>query len=957
MVTGGDLALLRRFNVQAVLRVLRDSEPLTLSQISRAAAVSREAADIAISELDEQGWIEETPPERGTTRPARRYRFRAEAGYVLGVDIGVNKVRMILADLHGTLIAQRRSELRWTRLNTEERLARVREAVTGFVRDSAVPPGRLRGLCLGHTGIIDATGRILLSDAVPEWNGLDLAHRAGQWFGCPAYAENDCNLAALAEHWRGAAQLSDACICILSGDRTGAGLLLDGHIHRGRGGAAGEIGAMAVLGWDSIDMEELQRAPDVGRVFADAAAGDPAATALVDRFAGRLAVGTAALVLAVNPDLVVISGGVSRAGETLAVPLRRHLQELCLDLPQVAVSPLGVEVVALGAVRLALDHAEAELFGLWDSTELREIASRAEVARERLKLLYDAGVRMGTALDVVRTAQELAEVAVPRFADVVTVELLEPVLHGEEPTGPSVEIRRTAIAGLEGDHPLYPTGKLISFPPATPLTRGMTEGAAILERDLSAAGDWRAVDPERTQKILDYGMHSMISVPLQARGIVLGVANFWRAQTPEAFEQEDVSFSEELAARAAICIDNARRYTHEHATAVTLQRSLLPRGLPQQDALEVAFRYLPAEAGVGGDWFDVIPLPGARIALVVGDVVGHGLHAAATMGRLRMAVHNFSALDLAPDELLTHLDELVARVDHDETSGGDQGITGATCLYAIYDPVPGRVAVARAGHIGPAVVHPDGFVAFPEVPGSPPLGLGGSLPVETAELEVPEDSRLVLFTDGLVEDRHRDIDTGLAQLRQALDDARGQDPEQICRTAFDALRPSSPDDDIALLVARTHLTDPDRVAGWDVPPDPAAVGLVRAQAGHQLTAWGLDDIGFVTELILSELVTNAIRYGAPPIRVRLLYDRTLICEVTDGSSTSPHLRRAATTDEGGRGLFLVAQYAERWGTRYTVDGKVIWTEQSLNAMGEPTTDLADVLLAQWDESVVPHGLE
>ncbi|MFF9410574.1 ROK family protein [Streptomyces anandii] len=956
MVTG-DHALLRRFNAQAVLRVLHASEPLTLLQISRAASVSREDAALVIRELEEKGWVEETTPDRSLGRVAPCYRFRAEAGYVLGVDIGVSKVRMLLTDLRGTLIARRRSELRWTRSRSDERLARVRETVTGFLQDSALPPGRLRGLCLGHTGIIDETGRILLSDAVPEWNGLDLADQAGQWFGCPAYAENDCNLAALAEHWRGSAQLSDACICILSGDRTGAGLLFDGRIHRGRGGAAGEIGALEVLGWDDSAMAELRSAPDVGKVFADAAAGAPAATALVDRFARRLAEGTAALVLAVNPDLVVISGGISRAGDTLAAPLRRHMRKLCLDLPQVTVSSLGVEVVALGAVRLALDHAEAELFGCWDSSELRAIASRAEVARERLELLYDAGVRIGTALDVVRTAQELADVAVPRFADVVTVELLEPVLHGEEPTGITTRIRRTAIAGLEGDHPLFPVGQLRSFDPDSPYVRGLAEGIAILQRDLSCADDWLAMDPERARRVLDYGMHSLITVPLQARGTVLGVANFWRAQTPEAFEEEDVSFSEELTARAALGIDNARRYTREHATAVALQRSLLPRGLPEQDALDVAFRYLPAEAGVSGDWFDVIPLPGARVALVVGDVVGHGLHAAATMGRLRTAIHNFSALDLAPDELMTHLDELVARVDQDETAAGDQGITGAACLYAIYDPASGRVTVARAGHLGPALVGPDGSVAFPEVPASPPLGLGGILPIETAELQVPEGSRLVLFTDGLIEDRHRDIDTGLALLRRALGEAREEDPEQTCQRVFDALRPASPEDDIALLVARTRLIDPDRVADWDVPADPAAVTLIRAQADCQLAAWGLDDIGFVTQLILSELVTNAIRYGAPPIKVRLLYDRTLICEVADSSSTSPHLRKAATTDEGGRGLFLVAQYAERWGTRYSMNGKVIWTEQSLDDTEEPHMDLADALLAQGDEFDVPSGLE
>jgi serine phosphatase RsbU (regulator of sigma subunit)/anti-sigma regulatory factor (Ser/Thr protein kinase) len=449
---------------------------------------------------------------------------------------------------------------------------------------------------------------------------------------------------------------------------------------------------------------------------------------------------------------------------------------------------------------------------------------------------------------------------------------------------------------------------------------------------------------------VDFGIHSLITVPLQARGTALGMVDFWRSDK-QPFTRDDLAFAEELAARAAVAIDNARRYTREHTMAVTLQRSLLPHALPEQSALEVAHRYLPAQARVGGDWFDVIPMPGARVALVVGDVVGHGLHAAATMGRLRTAVHNYCGLDLSPDELLSHLDELVARIDESETADGEsEPVTGATCLFAIYDPVSGHCTVTRAGHPGPAVVHPDGSVTFPDVPVSPPLGLGAGLPVETAELPLSDGSRLALYTDGLVEDRDRDIDVGLELLRGALAHP-DQTPEQACQAVLDALLPDRPRDDIALLVARTRRLDPDRVADWDVPSDPAALGPLRAACARRLEAWGLDEIAFTTELILSELVTNAIRYGGDPIRLRLLYDRdSLICEVSDGSSTSPHLRRAATTDEGGRGLFLVAQFARRWGTRYTDRGKVIWSEQSLDAAESGLDEaMGDLLLDQWDE--------
>ncbi|MGW3657547.1 SpoIIE family protein phosphatase [Streptomyces sp. NPDC005151] len=589
---------------------------------------------------------------------------------------------------------------------------------------------------------------------------------------------------------------------------------------------------------------------------------------------------------------------------------------------------------------------------LRDTTELRALAGRAEMAQERLRLLYDAGVRIGTTLDVVRTAEELAEIAVPRFADFVTVELLDAVQRGEEPDGASLTMHRTAVRGVRDDHPLYPVGERITFLPTMPQAQGLQSGHAVWEPHLRAAPGWRAQDPQRAGRVLDFGIHSLITVPLQARGVVLGMVDFWRSEK-DSFAEEDLSFAEELAARAAVAIDNARRYTREHTMAVTLQRSLLPRALPDQSALEVAYRYLPARAGVGGGWFDVIPLPGARVALVVGDVGGHGLRAAVTMGRLRTVVHNFCALDLSPDELLSHLDELVAHIDQSETAEGEsEGITGATCLFAIYDPVSGRCSIARAGHPGPALVHPDGTVTFPDVPVSPPLGLGSGLPIETAELHLPEGSRLALYTDGLIadRDRDRDIDTCLELLRDALAHP-DQTPEQACQAVLDALLPARPSDDIALIVARTRLLDPGRVADWDVPSDPAVVAPIRAACARQLETWGLDQVAFAAELILSELVTNAIRYGAEPIRLRLLHDRdSLICEVADGSSTSPHLRRAATTDEGGRGLFLVAHFAQRWGTRYTARGKVIWTEQSLDdAAAGLCGAVGDILMDQWDE--------
>lgn len=438
---------------------------------------------------------------------------------------------------------------------------------------------------------------------------------------------------------------------------------------------------------------------------------------------------------------------------------------------------------------------------------------------------------------------------------------------------------------------------------------------------------------ETDRSILDgmFRRSPIIVVPLVARGLVLGVVSLWRWRRPEPFEEDDLTLAEEFAARAAVCIDNARRYTQQHQAALALQRSLLPSEVPEHPAVEIDHRYLPADAtvGVGGDWFDVVPLSGLRVALVVGDVVGHGIHAAATMGRLRTAVHTLAHLDLPPDEVLSHLDDLVDRLAGEQEATGERApqVVGATCLYAVYDPVSGRCALARAGHPPPAVVTPDGRVAFPDLPAGPPLGLGG-LPFEAAELELPEGSLLALYTDGLLAVRRRDVDEGLELLRGALSDPV-RSLEDTCKAVEDALLPDRPGDDIALLTARPRCPAAHKVATWELPAEPTAAAEGRTLAVAQLNDWGLEEVAFTTELIVSELITNAYRYSCGPVTLRLIRDRHLICEVSDPSSTSPHLRHAATTDGGGRGLFLIAQLTERWGTRYVRNGKTIWTEQPL----------------------------
>ncbi|KOU67990.1 PAS/PAC sensor protein [Streptomyces sp. MMG1533] len=567
-------------------------------------------------------------------------------------------------------------------------------------------------------------------------------------------------------------------------------------------------------------------------------------------------------------------------------------------------------------------------------------SSEQHWARQRLALLNEAGACIGTTLDVERTAQELADLAVPRLADFVSVDLLDSVTRGEEPVpGPvdaAVVLRRIAHQSAAEGVPeaAVRLGHVDTYPAFSPPARCLATGRPLLSgTDDPDFVQWIARHEARSASVRAYGFHSIMAVPLRARGITLGVAVFARGSSSEPFEQDDLVLAEELAGRAAVGIDNARRYTQEHTNALTLQRSLLPHGLPRQAAVEVAYRYLPAGSGVGvgGDWFDVVPLSGTRVALVVGDVVGHGLHASATMGRLRTAVRTLADVDLPPDELLTHLDDLVTHLTYDDESIPEEmpsaGEIGATCLYAVYDPVSRVCTLASAGHPPPAVLYPDGTVSVVRLSPGPLLGVGG-LPFEATELELPEGSLLAFYTDGLIESRDHDIGLGLDRLCESLG-SPAPSLEVTCDAVLKALLPESPDDDVALLLARTRALHTDQVAAWSLPSDPSIVADARAQASRQLAAWGLEEAAFVTELVVSELVTNAIRYGEVPIGLRLIRDRTLICEVSDASSTAPHLRRARTYDEGGRGLHMVAQLTQGWGTRQTPTGKTIWAEQPL----------------------------
>ncbi|MGQ4387828.1 SpoIIE family protein phosphatase [Streptomyces sp. SAS_270] len=567
-------------------------------------------------------------------------------------------------------------------------------------------------------------------------------------------------------------------------------------------------------------------------------------------------------------------------------------------------------------------------------------------ARRRLALLDRAGEHIGRSLDVMQTAQELADVAVPGLADFVTVDLLESVLRGAEPpSGPLgdtdvVPLRRAGHRSVREGVPeaVVGIGDVAAYLAGSPPIRSLATGASWREARLDPlAKEWATDLPGgRTASFLDLGLHTVMIVPIRARGTTLGVTTFFRRDRQDPFDEDDLNLAEEFVRRAALCVDNARRYTRERDAALVLQRNLLPHGFPEQGAVEVAACYRPADelTGLAGDWFDVIPLSGARVALVVGEVAGHGIDGAAAMGRLRAAVQTLADLDLPPEEVLAHLDDLVSRTAREEGAGADARTSGmqamgASCLYVVYDPVSGRCTMAGAGHPAPAVVDPDGTVTFAELPPGPALGMGG-LPFESLELSLAEGSVLALHTDGLIATPRtgRDPEAGRERLRRALEEP-GRPLEGLCRTIVDDLVPTRPYDDVALLMARTRRLGAERVATWELSLDPAVVAEARKSATRQLGEWGLDDLAFTTELVVSELVTNAIRHACGPIRLRLITEQALICEVSDGGATAPHLRHPKTTDEGGRGLFLISQFTQRWGTRYTAEGKIIWAEQSL----------------------------
>ncbi|MEK2491868.1 SpoIIE family protein phosphatase [Kitasatospora purpeofusca] len=647
--------------------------------------------------------------------------------------------------------------------------------------------------------------------------------------------------------------------------------------------------------------------------------------------------------------------------------------------------PSGGAVMAISAFRL--QAPDGQVIGV---TALFTDVTELHRSGERLALLHRATAAVGGSLSVGATAEELAAVlappadrtapaatdpgaaAAPGLADLAVVDVAEAVFTGGEPTpgrDGRVLLRRAAVA--------------VSAPPGEPAAGPGGPVAPPLPPPVGGA-----VHAHPDEQSVHTDFPASMAVPLRAGGRLLGRVAVHRAPNRPPYLPADLELLREIADRAALALDNARRYAREHRAAVGLQRSLLPPSQAETSAVSTASVYLPTDtaSGIGGDWFDVIPLSSARVALVAGDVVGHGLAASATMGRLRTAVRTLADLDLEPDELLVHLDDLVAqlmveaeRPDEDEDGetyekgdgldagtvsmddpgaasrppvghglwldgtgdGTDEQQTvpfGATCVYAVYDPVSRRCAMASAGHPPPAVAAPDGRVTYVPLRPGPPLGVTG-LPFEVTEVELEPGSLLALYTDGLLLGYADDLEEGMDALSHRLA-AAANPPEGAVTPAGASLRQLGRDlvsdlpahrltDDVTLLLARTREVPAADTAGWTLDADPSGVARVREAATAQLRQWGLEELEFTTELVLSELVTNAIRYAGGPVGVRLIRAERLTCEVSDPSATQPRMRRARLTDEGGRGLYLVAQLTTRWGSRYTRRGKTIWAEQEL----------------------------
>jgi serine phosphatase RsbU (regulator of sigma subunit)/anti-sigma regulatory factor (Ser/Thr protein kinase) len=549
----------------------------------------------------------------------------------------------------------------------------------------------------------------------------------------------------------------------------------------------------------------------------------------------------------------------------------------------------------------------------------------------RHAMLDGALRRIGGELDMDQMAPELINVVVPHFCNAAGLLIRESLIGDEDPPGDSADgsqlLRRLAVAHDDNDgawDATFPTGEVLRYPPDTPYTKCMTTGLPVSEILVESTAD-KIADAWTRKPVSELlGQSSLLVLPLIARGIMLGFFVCTRLPGYRRFDAYDTELGMEFASRAAMFMDNAQRYSRERATALTLQRSMLPTGLSAPSSVEVKHRYLPGSQliEIGGDWYESIALPGGRVALVVGDVAGHGVRAAVTMGRLRTAIHTLAMLELPPAETLQQLNELMGEL-------GAREPHFATCVYAIYDAVSGSCELASAGHLPPLLVRPDGTTELLDISPAPPLGVGSG-PIQSRVVEIDDGSLLVLYTDGLVERRTEDIDVGLAKLRDIFGPGSADRPlEDLCKATLAGVYADQQRDDIALLIARLRRIPEDNFVTWKLPAELTSAHRARTLIRRPMKRWGLTELIPAAELLASELVTNAVRYAPGQIGLRLILEGGLVIEVFDDSAALPRLRHPDDDEERGRGLQVVSQIAQRWGARRTVSGKIVWCELAL----------------------------
>jgi PAS domain S-box-containing protein len=553
-----------------------------------------------------------------------------------------------------------------------------------------------------------------------------------------------------------------------------------------------------------------------------------------------------------------------------------------------------------------------------DVTAQHETRRALQAANARLRLLGRATQALSASLDVQRTLRSYGALVVPTFADHCIVDLLDP----------AGSLRRAALVNAPDMDPdagaWAAVGQDVSYPKGHPVAQVLDSGTAVLTQLEPAEVDYEALAPNDRSAAYarSVGLRSIITVPLLARGELVGVASFATSASWRRFGDEDLALAVQLADRAALAIDNALIFGREQDRALILQRSLLPARLPQAQGLAAAARYFPAGLGeqVGGDWYDVIPLPSGRVAVVIGDVMGRGIPAAALMGQVRAAVRGYAVQDLPPAEVLTFADELVRGLDE---------ITIVTCVYAVYDPADARLEVANAGHVPPLLIGALGV--GPDArrldASGPPLGAGGQEPYGQVSMDFRPHQTLVLYTDGLVETRGEDIEDGIAVLRETLG-STVLDLDRACDDALAVLgRDEAHDDDLAILVVQPDEHAQPRVAFLPLRSEPQIVGRAREFTERTLRSWEVaeDDVDLAT-LVVSELATNGVRYGGSGLSLHLaLRPDSLYLEVRDDSPALPQSRRPKPDAEGGRGLLLVGSLAEAWGARRRhAGGKAVW---------------------------------